>query len=69
MRMFPCESSLISAYGYDPKALQLDIDFHKGGVYRYSGVTQDRFEEFLRASSKGQHFLQHIKGKYDFEKR
>jgi hypothetical protein len=65
MEMFECESSLISAYGYDPKALALDIEFHSGGTWRYLGVTQERFEEFLRSRSKGKHFLAHIKGKYE----
>lgn len=69
MEMFSCDSSLIESYGYDPKKLELDINFHKGGVYRYFGMTQERFEQFLRSGSKGKHFLAEIKGKYDFEKR
>ena len=58
----------ITTYGYDPATLQLDIEFHKGGRYRYSGVTQERFEDFLRSTSKGKHFLAEIKGKYEFQK-
>lgn len=68
MKMFPCESSLIRAYGYDPETLEMDIEFNNGGTYRYSGVTQERFNEFLRAESKGKHFLAEIKGKYDYQK-
>jgi hypothetical protein len=67
--MFDCESSLIARYGYDPAKLEMDIDFHKGGIYRYRGVTQERFEEFLRAPSKGKHFLSNIKGKYETVKQ
>ena len=68
MRMNQCDSTLIHSYGYDPATLQLDIEFHKGGRYRYSGVTQERFEDFLRSTSKGKHFLAEIKGKYEFQK-
>ena len=68
MEMFPCESSLIASYGYDPKTRELRIDFHKGGVYSYADVPQEAFEEFLRSSSKGKHFLSDIKGKYTFTK-
>ena len=68
MRMFDCDSSLIARYGYDPKTLEMDIDFKVGGIYRYKGVTQERFEDFLRSPSKGKHFLSNIKGKYETEK-
>lgn len=69
MRMYLTESTLIASYGYDPEKQEMDIDFHKGGVYRYFGVTQEAFNEFLRAPSKGKHFLAHIKGKYEYVKQ
>ncbi len=67
--MFNTESSLIAGYGYDPEKQEMDIDFHKGGVYRYFGVSPEAFNDFLRAPSKGKHFLRFIKGAYAFEKR
>jgi hypothetical protein len=67
--MTAAESSLIAAYGYDPEKQEMDIDFHKGGRYRYFAVPQEAFNEFVRAPSKGKHFLASIKGVYDFEKR
>ena len=66
--MFDCDSSLIHSYGYDPDTLEFMVNFHKGGAYTYKGVTQDRFADFLRAKSKGQYFLQSIKGLYQWEK-
>jgi hypothetical protein len=67
--MYDCKSSLIARYGYDPKKLEMAVDFHNGGVYLYKGVVQQRFEEFIRASSKGKFFLSNIKGKYETEKQ
>lgn len=68
MQMFDCESTLIAQYGYDPKTREMRINFHKGGTYSYADVPQEAFEEFLRAPSKGKHFLAHIKGAYAYEK-
>lgn len=68
MEMFPCESTLIHSYGYDPATKELRINFHKGGTYGYADVPQAAFEDFVRAPSKGKHFLANIKGAYTFEK-
>lgn len=68
MRMFSCESSLIAAYGYAPEAELLEIEFHRGGRYRYRNVGEAKFLEFLRASSKGKYFIANIKGSHDAEK-
>ena len=67
--MFAVESSLIARYGYDPQKQEMDIEFHKGGLYRYTGVTQEAFNAFLQAPSKGKHFLRFIKGAYPYEKQ
>ena len=69
MRMFNCESSLIRAYGYDPGKRDLDIEFMRGGTYRYADVPQEAFEEFLRAESKGKHFLANIRDKFSWTKQ
>ena len=68
MRMFDCSSSLIHSYGFDPASLEMKVKFNEGGTYVYKGMTQDRFEEFVRAPSKGKHFLKAIKGKYEWVK-
>lgn len=41
-----------------------DLVFNTGVKYRYSGVPEDIFTDFLRASSKGQNFHDNIKNKY-----
>ena len=64
MRMFQTESTLINSYGYDPATKVLRIEFQKGGTWEYADVPQDKFEDFLRADSKGKHFLANIKGTY-----
>ena len=68
MKMFDCDSSLIARYGYDPATGEFRVEFNQGGTYVYKGMTLERFEEFLRAESKGKHFLKAIKGKYEWTK-
>jgi len=64
--MIPCDSSAISAYGYDPVQNRLFIQPIKRTtqVYIYSGVTPDVMEEFLAAPSKGVFWNKVIKPTY-----
>ena len=69
MEMFPCQSTLIRSYGYDQAKLVMDIQFNDGSVFRYLRVPQDVLIEFVRATSKGKYFLEHIKHSYDYVPR
>ncbi len=42
----------------------LEVEFHSGGVYQYSGVSETVFQAFMRAASKGSYFHDHIKDRY-----
>ena len=69
MEMFPCKSSLISAYGYDDKRMEMDIEFNDGAVFRYFRVPKEVIVELVRSKSKGQYFLASIKHNYDYAPR
>ena len=45
---------------------ELDITFAGGKTYRYFEVPEDMYEALLDATSKGEFFNEHIKGKFDF---
>lgn len=57
-------SSNIRSVGYDPASRTLEMEFHSGGVYQYSGVSGTVFQAFMRAASKGSYFHDHIKDRY-----
>lgn len=57
-------SSVIASVGYDPVALELDIEFVSGRVYRYSHVPSWRYEELIEAASPGRCFTYYIRDKY-----
>jgi len=63
----PVVSESIAAIGYDDDAEVLEVEFVSGAVYRYSGVTQDLFEDFREAPSKGAFFNRNIKNAYPWE--
>lgn len=60
----PVRSSNIRSVGYDPAARTLEVQFHSGGIYQYSGVPEAVYQGFMRAASKGSYFHDHIKGRY-----
>jgi len=54
-------SSTIRAVTYDRHTATLDVEFHGGGIYRYTSVSLAVYERFVLASSKGSFFDEHIK--------
>lgn len=55
------ESSDLASVGYDSVTTTLEIEFHSGGIYQYSGVPQDVHQGLMNAASKGSYFHQNIK--------
>lgn len=68
MQRQPVNSSDIASIGYDVATETLEIEFKATGIYRYFSVPRNVHEEFARTPSPGKYFLQHIKGKYAWEK-
>jgi hypothetical protein len=64
----PVNSSDIASIGYDEASETLEIEFKATGVYRYFSVPKNVWEELARTPSPGKLFLQHVKGKYAWEK-
>lgn len=57
-------SSTIRAVDYDLSRLLLQIEFHRGGTYEYSGVPEFEFEGLIVARSKGKYFNDRIQGRF-----
>ena len=62
----PVRSGNICAVGYEPETRTLEVEFHGGGVYQYSGVPETVYQGLMRAASKGSYFHDHIKDRYSF---
>ncbi len=64
MNRTPVRSSNIRSIGYEVETRTLEVEFHSGGVYQYSGVPETVFQGFMRSASKGSFFHDHIQDQY-----
>ncbi len=57
-------SSNIARVGHDSETQQLTVEFKSGGSYSYSGVDAVTAADLAAASSPGEYFHRHVRGKY-----
>jgi hypothetical protein len=62
-------SSVIAAIKYDIPSSTLRIIYVSGVVYDYKNVPEEVYKAMKSSFSKGAFLNQHIKGKYEYEKR
>lgn len=65
IKMVKVDSSNIKEIGWADDILYVK---YSSGVYKYSGVQKETFEELLKAESKGRFMNEQIKGNYDYKK-
>ncbi len=68
MKGFTPDSSNIGSVTYDAATRTMTVEFRSGGTYRYTGVPEDTYDAFTRASSAGQFFHRHIKSAHAGER-
>jgi len=61
-------SSNLRSVGYDEQSAVLEVEFHSGGVYQYSGVPRSTFEALMRAASKGAYLDAYIKARFSYRR-
>ncbi|AFY32362.1 KTSC domain-containing protein [Calothrix sp. PCC 7507] len=66
--MLPVSSSMATAIGYDSDEHILQVEFHSGAVYQYSGVDLDTWEDLHASDSIGRFFNHEIKGRFESER-
>lgn len=60
----PCQSSHIAAYGFDPDANTLRIEFKSGKTFDYAGVDAAKYERLRGCASVGKFFHAEIKSQH-----
>lgn len=68
MERTPVSSSSIAAIGYDVENYLLEVEFIRGAVYLYSGVSMDEKDGFVNSDSKGKYFYANIRNRYSYIK-
>lgn len=61
MNRVPVASSNLAEIGYSAETHTLEILFHSGHIYQYSGVTESEFAALMNSASKGRYFDQFIR--------
>ena len=56
MDRMPVTSTQLASIGYDPATLTLEVEFRKGGVYQYVGISAETHERLMAAESIGTFF-------------
>lgn len=57
-------SSNINGIAYKEASQELFVEFKGGSRYRYDGVDQDTYDDFMSSPSKGSFFAENIKDAY-----
>jgi hypothetical protein len=57
-------SRAVVSAGYDEQALELELEFRSGHVYRYEGVPPSVYAWLLRIENKGGFVRRMIQGRY-----
>ncbi len=66
MKRIPVLSSNLVSVGYEASTSTLEVEFHSGSIYQYSGVPEREYQELLDAPSKGKHFHRNIRDRYPY---
>lgn len=60
----PVESRALAAIGYSSRLRALEVEFRRGGTYRYLEVPRSVYDALLTAESKAGFYNQNVRGKY-----
>ena len=60
----PVESRALAAVGYSRRLRALEVEFRRGGTYRYLDVPAAVYRDLLGADSKAGFYNRNIRGKY-----
>ena len=61
-------SSNVRSVGYDAATHCLEVEFHNGSVYQYTGVPESVYHGLVSASSVGSYLAQYIKDRYPYHR-
>lgn len=68
MIWLPLDSQMFLSVAYDATQRVLYLRFRSGDVYRYFHFSNDDYQRFLTAESKGRHFLSNIRNGFSYQR-
>ena len=64
IRREPVQSRALAAVGYSKRLRALEVEFKRGGTYRYLDVPPTVYHQLRAAESKAGFYNRHVRGKY-----
>jgi hypothetical protein len=68
MQRIELNSTSLKGAAYCFQQALLELEFHRGAIYRFGGVPEATYQELLRAESKGWYFNHHIRNRFPYTK-
>lgn len=68
MSWLPLESKMFTSADHDAEKRILYLRFQSGDIYRYFEFSNDDYQQFLSAESKGRYFLNNIRNCFRYER-
>lgn len=59
-------STNVSAIGYEPETMTLEVHFNNGSIYQYFDVPNQIYLDLMAAASKGQFINLHVRNSYRY---
>jgi KTSC domain len=60
----PVKSRILRSVGYDDSTKILEIEFHTGLVYQYSGVPPKVYADLMHSDEIGKYFSEKVRPKF-----
>ena len=60
----PVKSRILRSVGYDDTTKILEIEFHTGLVYQYSGVPPKVYKDLMSSDAMGKYFSEKIRNQF-----
>jgi hypothetical protein len=58
------QSCILRSVGYDDAMKNLEIEFHSGLVYQYSGVPSKVYSDLMSSSAVGKYFSDKVRSRF-----
>ncbi len=58
------KSAIMRSVGYSPGAKILEIEFHTGLVYQYSGVPSKIYDDLMHSKEPGKYFSENVRPRF-----
>jgi hypothetical protein len=60
----PVKSRILRSVGYDDSTKILEIEFHTGLVYQYSGVPSKVYKDLMHSDEIGKYFSEKVRPRF-----